>query len=655
MDTAGQDGSYPRPQLVRDAWKSLDGAWAFAFDPERRGEHEQWYDVDAAKHFALTIKVPFPPESPASGVHDTGFHPVVWYRREITSADLVMPASPTDRTLLHFGAVDHRADVWFDGVRVGEHVGGQTPFVVDVTEVLGNGRTEHVLVVRAEDDPLDAALPRGKQDWQVDPHGIWYHRTTGIWQTVWSETVPTLRLIDVAWTPQVSQGSVRCEVTLSARPTSLVTLDVSLTLAGEELAHQSIRLEGPRTVAAIAVSDMANGQDRARFLWSPEHPVLIDAHLTLRPADEASDVLDTVGSYFGMRSVGVGRGQFLLNGQPYYLRSVLDQGYWEDTHLANPGSEWLREEVELMKEMGFNAVRVHQKAEDPRFLYWTDRLGLLVWGETANAYEFSTYAVELLTREWLDLVRRDRSHPSIVAWVPINESWGIQDIAVDAAQAAYSVALANLTRALDPSRPVMSNEGWEHLDSDIVGLHDYSSSVETLLSRYGDAQSIRATLDSPGPAGRAPVISQAQSARFDAGDSPLMITEFGGISYASRDETWGYSTVSSDEEYATLLGDIFGVLRTCHGVVGFCYTQLLDTVQETNGLLTVDRKPKLPLETIRGIVTGQFLPPRAPTSTMGWRSKPATTLQSPPTPTGTDPAHTDSGPPDGFVDAAPDP
>lgn len=618
MEAARQDGSYPRPQLVRDGWTTLDGGWAFAFDPDRLGERQRWYDVDAGEHFPLTIRVPFPPEAPASGVHDTGFHPVVWYRRRVLPADLVRPASSTDRTLLHFGAVDHAARVWFDGVGVGEHVGGQTPFQLDITDLLGNGRDEHVLVVRAEDDPLDAALPRGKQDWQVAPHGIWYHRTTGIWQTVWAETVPALRVVDVAWTPNVSQGSVQCEVDLSARPTSPVALDVSLTLDGEELAHQSVRLDGPRTATTIAIPQMANGQDRARFLWSPEHPVLVDARLTLRPADEPA-VLDSIDSYFGMRSVGVGRGHFLLNGQPYTMRAILDQGYWEDTHLANPGSEWLREEVELIKQMGFNSVRVHQKAEDPRFLYWTDRLGLMVWAETANAYEFSTHAVELLTREWLDLVRRDRSHPSIVVWSPINESWGVQDIAVDAAQRAFSMALANLTRALDPSRPVMSNEGWEHVDSDIVGLHDYCSSVSTLVSRYGSAEAIRATLDSPGPAGRAPTLSRAQRDRFDAGDSPLMITEFGGISHASRDETWGYSIVRSDEEYAMLLGGFFDALRACPGVVGFCYTQLLDTALETNGLVTVDHKPKLPLDTIRRIVTGQSRPADVPTSTMGWR------------------------------------
>jgi beta-galactosidase/beta-glucuronidase len=473
---ADNDGSYPRPQLVRHGWKSLDGVWAFAFDDDRVGQRERWFDVDAEARFPSTITVPFPPESRASGVHDTGFHPVVWYRRLVTSADLVSGDSSGDRTLLHFGAVDHHAYVWFDGVLVGEHSGGQTPFHVDVTNLRGSGRDEHVLVVRAEDDPLDAALPRGKQDWEPAPHGIWYHRTTGIWQTVWTETVPELHLTDVAWMPQVAASSVTCALELSARPTAPVEAEVLIQLDGEDIAHHVIRLDGPRAVATISLPGMANGQDRARFVWSPEHPVLFDAQVTLRSPGAPPTRLDEVSSYFGMRSAAVGRGHFLLNGHPYYMRSVLDQGYWSDTHLANPGSSWLREEVELMKQMGFNAVRKHQKAEDPRFLYWADRLGLLVWGETANAYEYSTTAVELLTREWLDLVRRDRSHPSIVAWVPLNESWGVQDIAADGAQQAYAGGLAQLTRALDPSRPVMSNEGWEHVDSDILGLHDYSSS-----------------------------------------------------------------------------------------------------------------------------------------------------------------------------------
>jgi beta-galactosidase/beta-glucuronidase len=617
---------------VRGQWKSLDGVWAFAVDDDRVGEREGWHGVDAAERFPLQITVPFPPESPASGVHDTGFHPVVWYRRTLTADDLVAVSSAEDRTLLHFGAVDHRAKVWLDGALVGEHEGGQTPFAVDVSPHLVDGREEHVLVVRAEDDPLDATLPRGKQDWELRPHGIWYHRTTGIWQTVWTETVPALRIADVAWTPLLTQSSVQVELTLSQRPATPVTLDVSLAFDGREMARVSLRVDGPRVRVTLPIPALANGQNRAWYTWSPEHPALFDARLELASAREGG-VLDRVDSYFGMRSAGVGRGHFLLNGQAYYVRSVLNQGYRQDTHLANTGSDALRHEVELIKAMGFNAVRVHQKAEDPRFLYWTDRLGLLVWAETANAFEFSTHGVELLTREWLDLVRRDRSHPSVVTWVPVNESWGVQDISADAAQQSYTVALASLTRALDPSRPVLSNEGWEHIDSDILGLHDYSTSGEVLLSRYGDIASIRATLDSPGPSGRIPLLSEAQRTRFDAGDAPLMITEFGGISYAGGGATWGYATVTTDEEYAARLEDIFDALRACPGVVGFCYTQFIDTVQEANGVVRSNLEPKLPLEQMRRIVTGRDDSVDAPTSTMGWIAKPQDTEEVPSTPT----------------------
>ncbi len=615
MNTAyDEDGSYPRPQLVRTRWLSLDGPWEFLVDDDRTGEAERLFDV-AAGEFTRTIEVPFPPESAASGIHDTQFHPVVWYRRVLGADDLLAQSAPDDRVLLHFGAVDHHARVYFDGAFVGEHTGGQTPFTVDVTKLAG-ARVEHVLVVRAEDDPLDAALPRGKQDWRAQPHGIWYHRTTGIWQSVWTETVPALRLLDVEWTPEITNASVRCGLTLSARPAGPISVEVTLTLDDDEVAHQSMRIESPRAEMTIQIPAMRNGQDRNRFLWSPEHPTLIGARITVRGA-ATGEVIDEVASYLGMRAAEVGGGAFLLNGHPYHLRAVLDQGYRADTLLANRGSAALRDEVDLIKKMGFNTVRIHQKAEDPRFLYWADRLGLLVWGETANAYEFSVRAVELLTQEWLALVRRDRSHPCIVAWVPINESWGIQDVAHDPRQQAYSSALANLTRALDPSRPVVSNEGWEHLDSDILGVHDYSSDVGELISRYGNRDAIATLLQSPGPAGRTLVLTAAQRARFDTGDAPLMVTEFGGISYAGQDRTWGYSLVHSDGEYAELLTSIFQALRSCPNVAGVCYTQLMDTEQETNGLVTENGKPKLPLETIHQIVTGQTTPPPGPTSTVG--------------------------------------
>ena len=268
--------------------------------------------------------------------------------------------------------------------------------------------------------------------------------------------------------------------------------------------------------------------------------------------------------------------------------------------------------------MGFNATRLHQKAEDPRWLYWADRLGLLVWSETAAAYEFSPNAVTLLTREWLDLVRRYRSHPSVVVWVPVNESWGVQDIAVDAAQQHFAQSLSHLTRALDPSRPVVSNEGWEHTDSDILGIHDYTVDPDELRARFGTAESATvAALAGHGPHGRRPILTAQQRESFLAGDAPLMITEFGGISL-SQEAGWGYGNAGSDTEYAALLMQLFDALRAAPTVVGFCYTQFMDTGQETNGLLYADGTPKLPVDTIHAIVTGSKDVSQVTSSTFGW-------------------------------------
>jgi beta-galactosidase/beta-glucuronidase len=605
-----EEGVHPRPGLRRPQWESLDGVWEFGFGDAGTGSPAGWGDGDGNGDdgpFDRRITVPFPPESAASGIGDTDPHPVVWYRRRVPHEVLVPAgARPGDRALVHFGAVDHRARVWLDGQLVAEHVGGQTPFTADVTDALRPGATEHVLVVRAQDDPADLAQPRGKQDWQPRPHAVWYERTTGIWQSVWAESVPAQHVTDLAWTPDPARG-VTVELTLAAPPSAPLTVDVELSLDGRTLAATSAEVTTPRSRIEVVIPALRNGIDREDLLWRPERPTLLRARVVVRAAGGSGDaaVLDAVDSYTGIRSAGVGGGAFLLNGRPYPVRSVLNQGYRPDTLLANSGTADLRREVELIKAMGFNAVRVHQKAEDPRFLYWADRLGLLVWAETGAGYEFGTQAVELLTREWLDLVRRDRSHPCVVTWVPMNESWGAGDIAADPAQRHYSLALAHLTRALDPSRPVLSNEGWEHTDSDILGVHDYTSDPEVITARYGTAEAFDTVLDGPGPQGRALAVTTGQAERYRTGGVPLMITEFGGLSLRADEGDFSYTRTSSDTQYAALLADLFGALRASPLVAGFCYTQFRDTAQETNGLLFADGSPKLPLDVIRRIVTGE--------------------------------------------------
>jgi len=594
MRASRQDGSYPRPQLVRGAWTDLGGEWELRFDDADEGLGGRWFSAGDATSFDRTVIVPFPPESPASGINDTGFHPVVWYRRSITP-----PARADGRTILHFGAVDYRCSVWLGGALLGHHEGGHTPFSFDVTDVL-DGDGEHSLVVRAEDDPLDVAQPRGKQDWQLDPHVIWYHRTTGIWQPVWLETVPELHIDHLALTPDVTTGSVVVAVELNRRPAEHTVLDVELSYLGEPLATHSIAVHSHRVEVTVVVPRQINGQNYEELLWSEVTPRLIDVKLHVGDATAGDG--DTVYSYFGLRSASIDRGRFLLNDRPVFLRSVLSQGYWPQSHLAAPSADALRAEVQLIKDLGFNAARVHQKIEDPRFLYWADRLGLLLWEEMPSAYEFSPTAARRVVSEWSEVIRRDSSHPSIVTWVPLNESWGVQHISHDATVREYARSLFHITKSLDPTRPVVSNDGWEHLDSDIWSIHDYEASGAVVAARYATRASVEELFSGLGPAGRRLRLSDEP----DRGQ-PVMLTEFGGVKFtpqADHDDAWGYSTATSADDFDRRLTELLDAVRASEVLAGYCYTQLTDTGQETNGVVTADRTPKLPVGRLRAIMTG---------------------------------------------------
>ncbi|ABF46398.1 glycoside hydrolase family 2 multidomain protein [Deinococcus geothermalis DSM 11300] len=584
------DEHYPRPQLRRAHWRDLGGRWAFAYDDGAR-----WQTPDEV-HFDREIIVPFPPESAASGVGDPASHPVVWYGTRVELTEDERPRPGERRLLLHFGAVDYRARVWVNGQLVAEHEGGHTPFSADVTALAGG--PELRIVVRAEDDPHDLAQPRGKQDWKEQPHSIWYRRTTGIWQPVWLESVSQTYLHELRWTPDLDREELRLQVRLNGAPPHPLQLRVRLSLRGRPLAQQTVALSGRQGSAVLPLNHTPLNPERQDLLWSPRHPNLIDAEVALLSEDGA--VVDEVRSYAGMRSVEVQGGRFLLNGHPYYLRLVLAQNYWPESHLATPSPEALRREAELVKALGFNGVRIHQKIEDPRFLYWCDRLGLLVWGEAANAYRFTDESCERLTREWLEALRRDYSHPCIVAWVPLNESWGVPNLERDPAQRAFVKGLYHLTRALDPTRPVVANDGWQHVAGDILGIHDYALEGAVLRERYGTPEAIERTF-----AHVQPHFRNLLTAGHTRGEEAVMLTEFGGLSIrpGEGERWWGYGTVGTPEAFLEKYGDLVGAVLDCESLAGFCYTQLTDTEQETNGLLTASRQPKFDLAAARAINT----------------------------------------------------
>jgi hypothetical protein len=462
-----------------------------------------------------------------------------------------------------------------------------------------NADGNQVVTVFAEDDPADLAKPRGKQDWLLEPHSIWYPRTTGIWQTVWVEQVAATYIRNLRWTPIFETYEIGCEVLATGDVQEDLFVEVKIWHGEQLLADDYYKLLGGEATRKIALSDPGIDDSRNELLWSPERPTLLDVEVTLRRNGE---VLDRVASYTALRSVAINRDRFMLNGRAYPLKLVLDQGYWPESFLTAPSDAALRRDVELAKAMGFNGVRKHQKIEDPRYLYWADRLGLLVWEEMPSAYRFSPKAITRMVKEWTEAIERDYSHPCIIVWVAFNESWGVPNLTLTQAHRNAVEALYHLTRTLDATRPVIGNDGWEASATDILGIHDYDSDPEKLQARYAVSDPVRTLFDQRRPGGRILTLDG-----FPHRGQPIVLTEFGGIAYdkstaqtgtAQPEQTWGYSRRQSDESFHDLYRRLLEVVNTTFMFSGFCYTQFSDTFQEANGLLCADRTPKLPLEVI---------------------------------------------------------
>lgn len=578
---------HPQPQFQRETCLSLNGQWEFAFDDANVGLREQWHRRGSLNR---TITVPFAFQSAQSGIGDPHIHDVVWYRKAISIPSEWMG----QRIILHFGAVDYAARVWINGELACVHEGGHTPFHSDITDFLDG--LENIVTVRAEDASRDLSLPRGKQYWGEHSESIFYTRTTGIWQSVWLEAVNPARLHAVQATPDIDQRAVRLTVDVGDTPVleSAVQLQVEIFDEQRLVARTCLSIRSSLSDHTVAIDP---GPARTLRLWSPEDPHLYDVKYSLIVDDRVCDV---VSSYVGMRKIAIEQGRVFLNNSPYYMRLVLDQGYYPDSNLTPPDDRAIRRDIELTKELGFNGVRKHQKIEDPRYLYWCDRLGLLVWGEMANAFAYSAESVARLTAEWQEVVRRDYNHPCIIAWVPLNESWGVPHLLSDPRQRAFLASLYHLTKALDSSRPVMSNDGWEHVTSDLCTIHDYEANHDVLIKRYTSAEI--AVASTPGNR-----LIHAPGSRYRG--EPILITEMGGISFKTNDWSgWGYSRAESEDDFIQRYAAVLTAIHASPVVQGFCYTQLTDVEQEINGLLTFDRKPKAPIHVLRAITEGRGIP-----------------------------------------------
>lgn len=591
---------YPRPQFVRDQWQNLNGEWDFAYDNTDVGLSEKWYKE--ADKFEHKIQVPFVYQSKLSGIDEYKLQDIVWYHRVFD-----WHKREDERCILHFGAVDYQADVFVNGDFVGQHIGGHTSFSIDITNYLLDDLVQ-TIVVRAWDPHDDETIPRGKQFWEAESRSIWYTNSTGIWQTVWLEAVNQDHLEKVLFTPDLDRGQVLISAKVPKRSIGL-KLRYSITFKDITICEDEMKIINANPERTVDIYDQkifrSNFHDNG-WTWTPESPNLFDVLLELVTEDEI--VLDTVTSYFGMRKVHAENGMIFLNNQPYYQKLVLDQGYWPEGLLTAPSDEAFIEDIRLAKEMGFNGCRKHQKVEDPRFLYWADRMGFIVWGECASTITYTPLAASRLTQEWIEIVERDYNHPSIVTWVPLNESWGVPDIHLDKQQQSFSLSIYHFLHALDTTRLVISNDGWEMTDTDICAIHNYNHGQAHELRKYEHFK--RTLSDVTGLIHMPPGKWDTFAEGFSYQGQPILLTEFGGIGYKIGEQAgWGYTSVDDPDQFVEEYARIMAAVFESQALWGFCYTQLTDVEQEINGILTYDRQPKVELAKIKEI-NSQFYPER---------------------------------------------
>ena len=582
---------YPRPQFVRDSFVGLNGEWKFRFDDENRGETERWFEEMES---CLRIEVPFTYETRKSGIGDEAFHPCVWYERTAEVGDYPFK---DHKLMLHFEGSDFLTKVWIDGTYAGEHQGGYSRFSFDITNLVSSGNFR--ITVKVE-DLKDRQQPRGKQRWVKENFECWYVQTTGIWKTVWMEYVPTVCLQSVKMTPCLTERKLELEYhldmpwTLEARE---VAVEAAVSFEGRLIATHVVTVEKDMAWEPVLTSvSLEKAEDQSPWgihTWTPDKPELYDITFQVIVGERVWDVVE---SYFGMREIRIDGQNILLNGVPLYQRLILDQGYWEDSHLTPPDEAALIEDIDKIRAMGYNGIRKHQKTEDERFLSLCDRKGMLVWSEAPAAYLFSDSAVELFTTEWMQIVRQFYNHPSIITWVPFNESWGISQVKRKRDQQHFTEAVYHLTKSMDPFRPVIANDGWEHTVSDILTFHDYEEYGDRLKNRYIQCRDgiLANQVYHSG-------FRSAFAGHFTYHGQPVIISEFGGIAFDGN-TGWGYgSKVAGEKEFLERFDSITTAVKEIPYVCGYCYTQVTDVQQEVNGLMDSRRQFKADPDKIREI------------------------------------------------------
>ncbi|MBN1909087.1 MAG: hypothetical protein JW818_05055 [Pirellulales bacterium] len=553
---------HPRPDFQRAEWVNLNGKWDFEFDRTDVGVKERWFE---GRDWSKKILVPYVHQAKMSGIGDTGHYRQVWYHRPF-----VVPATFRGKRIrLHVGAADFRATVWINGKEAGTFEGGQTPFAFDITELLKpDTGAKNDVVIRVYDNELDPAQPRGKQNATGKRTRFSYTHFTGIWQTVWLEAVNARHLDRYRAVTTIDPAKAQLTVFAQSAPEGAIA---KATLSEQQKGRQMAQAEGRFEKGEAGLTLVATEAKP----WSPDEPNLYDLRLELIVDGR---VVDTVDSYLGFRTVEARDGRFWLNGKPVWLSGALDQGYWPQSLVTPPSDQASIDDIRWVKRLGLNHIRKHQIVARPRFLYHCDRLGLLVWGEMANAGRvLDDRATSIAQREWQRVIRRDFNHPSIVTWVYSNENW--MHGSTDPQRIAHYREAFRRMKSWDATRPVVDTSGYYHVDSDILDIHDYPRQrrlADTYLWAEGKlaqpSKSIVFLTDMP------------------YRKQPIVVSEWVTRSVpdfdASQQEKWLRA-------YLTRFAD-FASHPLC---AGHCYVQLYDVERERNGYLYYDRRSKLSPET----------------------------------------------------------
>ena len=574
MNTQTPRAEYPRPQFVRDSWLNLNGEWTYTFDFGKSGM-DAGRELFNSEKFDDKIIVPFCPESKLSGVEHIDFIEAMWYQRNIEI--------PIDwagqRVLLNFGAVDYEAEIFIDGKSIAIHFGGSSSFSVDITRAVESGKT-HNLIVRIKDELRPSGSQAGgkQMGFGYKSSGCDYTRTTGIWQTVWLEAVNLCGVKDAHIVPDLDGGRFIITPRYFEDKQNL-KLEIAVHASGEIVAEAVVPATSGNS-AELKLNEV--------LPWSPESPFLYDIYFTLKNADGV--VLDEVSGYAGLRKVHIEGNKFYLNNEPLYQRLVLDQGFYPDGIWTAPSDGALKRDIELSMEAGFNGARLHQKVFEERFHYWADKLGYLTWGEYCSwgCDPNDPAAAGKMLAEWRSIVIRDRNHPSIIAWTPLNETRFVTN---PPEHRRSHIEAYDVCKCLDATRPVNDASGYVHQITDIWTVHNYTQDKAKLIEELSIDEEKGVYRNYP-------------EHEIEYTGQPYLVDEFGGIKWVvdapNADNSWGYGEdpKTLDEVYERLEGQIDALISLEH-IQGYCYTQLTDVEQEQNGIYNYDRTTKFDMAKIR--------------------------------------------------------